>query len=404
MADNYNTTSNQSDLLVTARDAAFMLGFAPSNIFAQVANSKSWDQQGDPQHGATVEFTIFNQLNPNTDTLNETTDPDGKNLRKTVKSVTIVEKGDVVTTSKKLRMTSIHNLDTATLEIVGQQAGESTDLYARSVMDAQVGSAYVTYVGQTAKASITASNKMSTTELLKGFNKLQRKNVPADPRFGQYIAVMHPDVAHDLRAETATGGFIDVSKYSPDMAGKLLRNEIGSYGGFRIVTNTNAKQEYGAGANATSTTADGAHSAGATTLSVATGLGASFSVGDIVVVDDGTDEYAFEISAIATDDLTIGECINKNGTVYRTDTAGLVTALSGGETVKKAVTVYTTYLVGFQAFGYGYAEQPNLKITGPFDKLGRLLNVGWYALHGFGELRPEACHKIFSASSVGFNG
>ncbi len=62
--------------------------------------------------------------------------------------------------------------------------------------------------------------------------------------------------------------------------------------------------------------------------------------------------------------------------------------------------VYTSYFLGYQAIGYAEGVKPQLRITGPFDNLGRTLNVGWYALIGFGELRPEALHKVFSASSL----
>jgi N4-gp56 family major capsid protein len=68
-----------------------------------------------------------------------------------------------------------------------------------------------------------------------------------------------------------------------------------------------------------------------------------------------------------------------------------------------AVDVYASYFFGYQAVAYALGAAPALRITGPFDNLGRTLNFGWYALVGFGELRPDALHKFFSASSVGAN-
>jgi N4-gp56 family major capsid protein len=62
--------------------------------------------------------------------------------------------------------------------------------------------------------------------------------------------------------------------------------------------------------------------------------------------------------------------------------------------------VYSSYFLGYQAIAYAEGLKPDIRITGPFDNLGRTLNVGWYALAGFGELRPEALHKLFSASSL----
>jgi hypothetical protein len=64
------------------------------------------------------------------------------------------------------------------------------------------------------------------------------------------------------------------------------------------------------------------------------------------------------------------------------------------------VDVYSSYFLGYQGIAYAEGMKPDIRITGPFDNLGRTLNVGWYALAGFGELRPEALHKLFSASSL----
>jgi N4-gp56 family major capsid protein len=65
-----------------------------------------------------------------------------------------------------------------------------------------------------------------------------------------------------------------------------------------------------------------------------------------------------------------------------------------------SIDVYTSCFLGYQAIAYAEGLKPDIRITGPFDNLGRTLNVGWYALAGFGELRPEALHKLFSASSL----
>jgi N4-gp56 family major capsid protein len=65
-----------------------------------------------------------------------------------------------------------------------------------------------------------------------------------------------------------------------------------------------------------------------------------------------------------------------------------------------SIDVYTSCFLGYQALAYAEGVRPDIRITGPFDNLGRTLNVGWYALVGFGELRPEALHKLFSASSL----
>ncbi len=62
--------------------------------------------------------------------------------------------------------------------------------------------------------------------------------------------------------------------------------------------------------------------------------------------------------------------------------------------------VYTTYFLGYQAVAYAEGIKPDIRITGPFDNLGRTLNVGWYALAGYGELRPGALHNDCGAAAL----
>jgi hypothetical protein len=67
------------------------------------------------------------------------------------------------------------------------------------------------------------------------------------------------------------------------------------------------------------------------------------------------------------------------------------------------VDLYTSYFLGFQCIAYAEGQAPMMGMSGPFDALQRLMNVYWYGLFGFGELRPEALFKVYSASSVGAN-
>jgi N4-gp56 family major capsid protein len=67
------------------------------------------------------------------------------------------------------------------------------------------------------------------------------------------------------------------------------------------------------------------------------------------------------------------------------------------------VDLYTNYFIGFQAVGYAEGLAPTLGMSGPFDALQRLMNVYWYGLFGFGPLRADSLHKVYSASSVGAN-
>jgi len=67
------------------------------------------------------------------------------------------------------------------------------------------------------------------------------------------------------------------------------------------------------------------------------------------------------------------------------------------------VDVYNTCFMGFNALGAAISKTPTLTITGPFDKLGRFVNLGWHGVLEFKIVEPTAIWKLRSASSVGAN-
>jgi len=63
-----------------------------------------------------------------------------------------------------------------------------------------------------------------------------------------------------------------------------------------------------------------------------------------------------------------------------------------------ANALYKSIFLGRNAIGKGISLDPGLRITGPFDKLGRLLNIGWYGVFVYGLLYTDAIWSIHSMS------
>jgi hypothetical protein len=104
----------------------------------------------------------------------------------------------------------------------------------------------------------------------------------------------------------------------------------GTYGnslGVSICSNATAYEQ------TVTSTVDGAHSAGATTLAVTSG--ADFNVNDIIYLQE-TDGQQYEVTAIATNDLTIRQLDNPNG-------GGLKSAMSGGEAIRRRWRFYDLF-------------------------------------------------------------
>ncbi len=77
----------------------------------------------------------------------------------------------------------------------------------------------------------------------------------------------------------------------------------------------------------------------------------------------------------------------------------LITA-DGGDT---AVDTYRSQAFGFNALGKAESSAMDMKITGPFDKLARFVNIGWHWAGQYKIVDQDALYMAISASSVGAN-
>lgn len=64
---------------------------------------------------------------------------------------------------------------------------------------------------------------------------------------------------------------------------------------------------------------------------------------------------------------------------------------------------YNTYFMGFNALGKATSLAPQLRVTGPFDKLARFVNIGWYGVFKYGIIQPEALYVAKTSSSQADN-
>ncbi len=67
------------------------------------------------------------------------------------------------------------------------------------------------------------------------------------------------------------------------------------------------------------------------------------------------------------------------------------------------VDSYRSYFMGFNALGKAVSQEAQLKMTGPFDKLARFLNVGWVGCLKYLIIDQDALEVGISSSSVGSN-
>ena len=79
-------------------------------------------------------------------------------------------------------------------------------------------------------------------------------------------------------------------------------------------------------------------------------------------------------------------------------TSGVVGALEGFLIVEDAdVTAGSVACFGMGALGKAVSMSPDTTITGPFDRLGRLVNLGWYGVIEYGIVDDNAIELITGA-------
>ncbi len=213
------TVTTISNLVQTAYDQYVRMALRSIPLMRAIADVKPV-QQAMP--GSSVVFSIYSDLNAATGTLTETSDVSSIALgNPTNVTVTLQEYGSAVTTTKKLNLTSFNDVDAALADIIAYNAADSLDQIVASVL---TGGSNVIYASSaTSTNTITAGMTITTADIREAVVQLRTNK--AVPRIGElYAAYLHPRQSADLRAETGSGGFQELSKYvdrTPFVAGAV---------------------------------------------------------------------------------------------------------------------------------------------------------------------------------------
>jgi N4-gp56 family major capsid protein len=214
-------TSAISNLVQTAYDQYVRMALRSIPVMRALADVKPV-QQAMP--GSSVVFSIYSDLAQATTTLTETSDVSSIALGNPNQiTVTLNEYGSAVTTTKKLNLTSFNDVDTALADIIAYNAADSIDAVVAAVLTG-AGNTNIIYGGNaTTTNTIDAADTMTVSDIRQAVTELRTNK--ALPRIGElYAAYLHPRQTADLRAETGTGGFQELSKYTdrtPFVAGAV---------------------------------------------------------------------------------------------------------------------------------------------------------------------------------------
>jgi len=385
----YNDTTSMAGLVKTAYDRYVEFALRAQPMIRAVADKRPV-QQAMP--GSSVVFSLYNDLAAATSALSETSDVDAVALPDvSTVSVTLNEQGNSSLTTRKLELFSLSDVDPAIADIIAYNMADSLDIIAQTPL--RQGTNVIYSGGVTSTATVSAANTITSANLRKAVAKLRTGK--AVPRQGSlYWAGIHPEVSHDLRAETGNIGWRDVHHTTEMAQGNIWAGTIGTYEGAFYVENPRMySAKSGADQTALATTA----------VTVAgTSAGFTFGVASTSVIASRA-EAGDKISGtgIATGAKITAITTSGSTTTITVDTANTaaVTATTV-VTVTPVTEVFSTILCGKQALAEAVAQEPGVVIGNVTDRLMRFRPIGWYGVLGFARYREAALYRIESGSSI----
>src|SRR5882757_6929720 len=236
MANAYTDSTAMSNAVQTAYDKTFEFALRSQPLFRAVADKRPHNLTAP---GASMVLERYADLAVATTPLTETTDPDSVAMgNPTTVTLTLNEYGNPVLRTRKLFLTSLTDVDPAIANIVAFNAAESIDSVVQTelrsgtnVIQRKAGT--VSYV-TTGTVSLPVGTTMVATDTFNSaiarLATAKLRTNKAVPRKGSlYWAAIHPEVSHDLRAETGSAGWRDPHAYSA--VGNIWAGEIGAYEG-----------------------------------------------------------------------------------------------------------------------------------------------------------------------------
>ena len=343
--------------------------------------------------GSTVVLQRYVDLDAKTSTLTETTDPDAVALTTpTSVTITLNEYGNAVLVTRALELFSLADVDPAIANIIAYNLADSIDQVVGTTL---TNGTNVIYSGSTATstATIAAAATIDSADIRKAVAKL-RANKAKARRGSYYWCGIHPEVSHDLRAESGNLGWNFAHINSDPAVNNVWAGEIGDYeGAFFVESSRMPNAKDGADQSALTTTAvTVAGTSAGFTFGVASSavIATRAEVGD-KIAGTGIASGA-KITAISTSGSTTTFTVNIANTAAVTATTVV--------TVTPVTRVFDTILCGQQALAEAVAEEPHIVIGNVTDKLMRFRPMGWYGVLGFARYREEALFLIETSSSI----
>jgi N4-gp56 family major capsid protein len=218
------TPSNGAGLVQKAYDRLVEFELRATPLLRSVADKKPARQA---MPGSSVALQIYNDLAKATSVLSEEVDPDAVALgTPDIVTITLNEYGNSTLVTKKLGLLSLADVDPAVANIIAFNMADSIDDLAQNAL---LTGTNVIYGGDaTDTDEVVAADTISAADVRKAVAKL-RSNKANGRKGSLYWCGIHPEVSHDLRAETGAASWRNPHEYQSNDA--IWAGEIGQFEG-----------------------------------------------------------------------------------------------------------------------------------------------------------------------------
>ena len=223
------TPSNGAGLVQKAYDRLVEFALRSQPLLRSVADKKPARQS---MPGSSIVFQIYNDMTKATTALSEQVDPDAVAIgTPTAVTVTLNEYGNAVLTTRKLQIMSLAEVDPAIANIVAFNMADSIDEIVQTELRAGTNVIYASNASgtrATATTNVTGAHTLKAADIRLAVAKLRAGKAVA--RKGSlYWCAIHPEVSHDLRAETGSASWRLPHEYQSNDA--IWAGEIGTFEG-----------------------------------------------------------------------------------------------------------------------------------------------------------------------------
>ena len=233
------TPSNAAGLVQKAYDRLVEFELRSTPLLRSVADKKPARQA---MPGSSVALQIYTDMAKATTALSEEVDPAAIALSTpSIVNITLNEYGNATLVSRKLQLMSLADVDPAVANIIAFNMADSIDELAQTALLTGTNVIYATggSTVATTTSGITSDDTITAADIRKAVAKL-RTNKANGRKGSMYWAGIHPEVSHDLRAQSGSANWRLPHEYSA--ADNIWAGEIGNFEGAYFVESPRLKK------------------------------------------------------------------------------------------------------------------------------------------------------------------